>query len=143
MSDQTKMAGCTRLKRASRYTTALLSLTAWFFLSNHCALGVISSPAEAATEAGDCPMHSAPAKKKPAAKTPCCKEVRAVVAKCVQVAALEMRPIASQDYAPEIFLRPPCEAIEIEGLDTGPPGRLSFAELVLQESMLAHAPPVS
>jgi len=90
-----------------------------------------------------CPMHSAPAKKKPAAKTPCCKEVRAIVAKCMQVPALEMRLIASQDYAPEIFLRPSCEAIEIDGLDTGPPGRFSFAELVLQESMLAHAPPVS
>lgn len=133
------MAGCTTLKRASRYTTALLSLTAWFLLSNHCALGVIAAPAEA----GGCPMHSAPAKKKPAAKTPCCKEIRAVVAKCVQVAALEMRPIASQDYAPEIFLRPSREATEIDGLDTGPPGGFSFAELVLQESMLAHAPPVS
>jgi hypothetical protein len=143
MSDQTKMSGCTTLERASRYTTALLSLTAWLFLSNHCALGAISSSVEAAPEAGDCPMHSTPAKKKPAAKTPCCKEVRAVVAKCTQVAALEMRPIASPDYAPEIFLRPSCEAIEIEGLDTGPPGRFSFAELVLQESMLAHAPPVS
>jgi hypothetical protein len=143
MSDQTKMAGCTMLKRASRYTTVLLSLTAWFFLSNHCALGVINSFVEASPEAGGCPMHSAPAKKKPAPKTPCCKEVRAIVAKCVQVAALEMRPIASQDYAPEIFLRPSCEALEIDGLDTGPPGSFSFAELVLQESMLAHAPPVS
>jgi len=137
------MAGCTTLKRASRYTTVLLSLTAWFFLSNHCALGVSSSPAEAAPEAGGCPMHSVPAKKKPAAKTPCCKEVRAVVAKYVQVAELEMRPIASQDHAPETFLRPSREAIEIDGLDTGPPGGFSFAELVLQESMLAHAPPVS
>ena len=58
-------------------------------------------------------------------------------------AALEMPPIASQDYAPEIFLRPSREAIEIDGLDTGPPGSFSFAELVLQKSVLAHAPPVS
>ena len=27
-------------------------------------------------------------------------------------------------------------------LDTGPPGALSFAELILQQSLLAHAPPV-
>jgi hypothetical protein len=138
-----KMAGCTTLKRASRSTTVLLSLTAWFFLSNHCALAVISSSAEASPETGGCPLHSAPAKKKPAPKTPCCKEVRAVVAKCIQVAGLGMRLIGSRDYAPEIFLRPSGEAIEIDGLDTGPPGRFSFAELVLQESMLAHAPPVS
>ena len=88
-------------------------------------------------------MHSAPAKKKSAAKTPCCKEVRAVVAKCVQVARLGTQPIGSQDYPPEIFLRPSGGAVEIHCLDTGPPNRFSFAELVLQESMLAHAPPVS
>jgi hypothetical protein len=28
-------------------------------------------------------------------------------------------------------------------LDTGPPGARSFAELILQRSILAHAPPVS
>jgi hypothetical protein len=27
-------------------------------------------------------------------------------------------------------------------LDTGPPGATSFAELVLQRSILAHAPPI-
>jgi len=27
-------------------------------------------------------------------------------------------------------------------LDTGPPGARSFAELILQQSLLAHAPPV-
>ena len=27
-------------------------------------------------------------------------------------------------------------------LDTGPPGAFSFAELILQQSLLAHAPPV-
>jgi hypothetical protein len=27
-------------------------------------------------------------------------------------------------------------------LDTGPPGSISFAELILQRSILAHAPPV-
>ena len=26
-------------------------------------------------------------------------------------------------------------------LDTGPPGAFSFAELILQQSLLAHAPP--
>jgi hypothetical protein len=137
------MRGAAAMKLTRRWIAVLLTISAWFLLSNHCALGIIAVPAGATPEAGGCPMHSAPARKKPAAKTPCCKEIRAVVAKCVQVAALEMRPIASQDYAPKIFLRPSCEAVEIDGLDTGPPGRFSFAELVLQESMLAHAPPVS
>jgi hypothetical protein len=54
-----------------------------------------------------------------------------------------VRLICPRDYAPQIFQPMLRGAVEIEGLDTGPPGRVSFAELVLQESMLAHAPPVS
>jgi hypothetical protein len=145
MSDQTKMAGCTTLKKASRYTTVLLSLTAWFFVSNHCAVGVISSSAEASAEAGGCPMHvAAPAKEKPAAKIPCCKEIRALVAKSVTtVLTLAARFPAGQEYARSTFPPPPRHTIELFSLDTGPPGSLSFAELILQESMPAHAPPVS
>jgi hypothetical protein len=105
---------------------------------------VIAASSEAAPEAEGCPMHSAPAKKKPVSKTPCCKDLRAVVAKILNKAT----PFASQsvgrfDYAAENFRVPPQVVFEIGGLDTGPPGCLSFAELVLQESMRAHAPPVS
>jgi hypothetical protein len=123
--------------------TVPLTIIAWFLLSNHCALGVIASPAEAAPETTGCPMHSAPTQKKPALKTPCCKDVRAVVAKCVGATMPGVRLICPRDYAPQIFQPMLRGAVEIEGLDTGPPGRVSFAELVLQESMLAHAPPVS
>lgn len=88
-------------------------------------------------------MHSVPAKKKPAAKTLCCKDVRAVIAKCVSANSATVRLLASPDYATEVVARPEQAPRKIEGLDTGPPGSLTFAESVLQESMLAHAPPVS
>jgi hypothetical protein len=88
-------------------------------------------------------MHSAPAKKKPAAKVPCCKDVRAVVAKCVSANPAALRLVGSLDYVTDVVALPEHATPEIEGLDTGPPGCLSFAESVLQESMLAHAPPVS
>jgi hypothetical protein len=128
----------------ARSTVVLLSLTSWFLLSNHCALAMISSPREAAPEVGGCPMHSAPAKKKPAPQTPCCNEVRAVIAKCLAKAmALSLRFATPCDYAAEIFGFPPRVSLEIDGFDTGPPSCFSFAELVLQKSMLAHAPPVS
>jgi hypothetical protein len=136
----------TRHKAIGRVTatfTVPLTIIAWFLLSNHCALGVSASPAEAGPEMTGCPMHSAPTKKNPAPKTPCCKDVRAVVAKCVGATMPGVRLVCPCDYVPEIFQPLPRAAIEIEGLDTGPPGRVSFAELVLQESMLAHAPPVS
>jgi hypothetical protein len=130
----------------ARSVFALVTITAWFCLSNHCALGLASPAPEAATtaETGGCPMHSTPANKKPASKTPCCKEVRAVVAKCVTRAAqLRLRSAVPRDYAEDIFQLPSRVVLEIGGLDTGPPGCFSFAELVLQESMRAHAPPVS
>lgn len=88
-------------------------------------------------------MHSAPEKEKPAVKTPCCKEIRALVAKCVTAGPSALRLIGLQNYAATVFNAPPRLAIAVEELDTGPPRSLSFAELVLQESVLSHAPPVS
>jgi len=127
----------------ARSTVVALSLTAWFLLSNHCALGMVAATSEA-PDADACPMHSAPAKKDPAPKMPCCKDLRAVVAKILNKATpFAPRITGPCDYAAEIFGLPPQVALEIDGLDTGPPSCLSFAELVLQESMPAHAPPIS
>lgn len=130
---------------SARAAFALLTIAVWFGLSNHCALGLAlpSQESVAPDESNGCPMHSAPVKKKPALKTPCCKEVRAVLTKFVTAATPAYRLFRSPEYAPEVF--PPVRriAIEIDGLDTGPPGCVSFAELVLQESTFAHAPPIS
>ena len=127
--------------------TVLFTIAAWFCLSNHCVLGLgsVGSPPVAAVEATGCPMHSAPAKgKKPATKVPCCKDLRAVVAKSAANAmATTIRLASLQDYAVRIFSPPPRVEIELEGLDTGPPGTFSFAESVLQQSILAHAPPLN
>ena len=130
---------------ARRSATVLVTMIAWLALSNHCVLGSTFGQAEVAAQPdeGGCPMHAAPAKKKPALKTPCCKEVRAVVAKCVAASPPGMRLIGSCEYSSQIFVRPARVAIDIGGLDTGPPGCFSFAESVLQESMLSHAPPLS
>ena len=87
-------------------------------------------------------MHAAPAKKKSAPKTPCCKDVRAVVAKCVKATGATQL-VTSREYVVHRLAPFPGVALKIEALDTGPPGCFSFAESVLQESMLSHAPPVS
>ena len=86
-------------------------------------------------------MHSAPAKKKPATETPCCKQLRAVMAKCVTANPAALRIIRVGDYVTETLARPAQVAIDLEAHDTGPPGCFSFAESVLQEGLLAHAPP--
>jgi hypothetical protein len=134
----------TRTRAIGKTTIAFvvtLTLAAWFLLSNHCALGVTAPVPNAVSDA--CPMHSAPAKKKPPGKTPCCKEVRAIVAKCVTAQTAAVRLITTRQFATDIFPELTQVVVENHGLDTGPPGSLSFAESVLQESMLAHAPPVS
>jgi hypothetical protein len=134
------------LGRMSRSFTVLLTVAAWLCLSNHCALGLgtISSPASEESEAGACPMHPAPAKKKPAPNPPCCKDLRAIAVHALKNIGARAGQFAGvSDYAPAIFLTPPRRVIEINGLDTGPPGCFSFAELVLQKSLPSHAPPVS
>ena len=132
------------MRMTARSITVFVSIAAWMVLSNHCALGVVALPVETGVEASGCPMHSAPAKKKPAAKFPCCKDLRAVAGKTAASAmAATSRFAGAQDYAVEIFVSPPRVAIKIAGLDTGPPGAFSFAESVLQQSILAHAPPLS
>jgi hypothetical protein len=138
------MERMTAIWRALRSVIVLLALAAWFGLSNHCALAVTAGSPQAEEAGESCPMHSAPEKKKPAAKTPCCKEVRAVVAKSLsKVLTFTGRSATRAQYAWELVTRPPTASAVVHGLDTGPPGFLSFAESVLQESMLAHAPPVS
>jgi hypothetical protein len=139
MSDQKAVA-----RNALRLTTrtfTLVTIAAWFLLSNHCALGVLAPVPGPAADS--CPMHSAPVKKKPVLKMPCCKDLRAVVAKYVAATAFVLRLVGERDYVPELFARPVRIALEVRGLDTGPPGYFSFAESVLQESMPSHAPPLS
>ena len=146
MSDQENMLGGSFLGRMSRSTTVLLTIAAWLCLSNHCALGLgsLSSPASEKTEADACPMHSAPAKKKPAANPPCCKDLRATAVHAVKnLGARAGEIVGVSGYVPAIYLTPLRLVLEISGLDTGPPGCFSFAELILQRSLLSHAPPVS
>jgi hypothetical protein len=132
------------MRMTARSVTVFLSIAAWMVISNHCALCVVALPVEADAEASACPMHSAPAKKKPAAKFPCCKDLRAVAAKAAASGVpATIRFAGGGNYAAEIFVSPPRVAIGIDGLDTGPPPAFSFAESVLQQSILAHAPPLS
>lgn len=120
---------------------------AWMSVSNHCALGAVI----AKTNSTVAPMHChgnqpAPSKKNSQEEMPCCKLLRATVtsdAKIVQGANKNFLPlqigiIAELIFANEALLhRTPLE------LDTGPPFADSFAESVLQRSILAHAPPSS
>ena len=134
--------------KAIRMSVVLTTIIAWFSISNHCAVGAMVA---AKTQSPMAQMHChgsqpTPSKKNGDEKMPCCKVLRATLAgqgKIVQVASKDFLPIQSWIVTEVIFAdaaqlhRPPQE------LDTGPPFAGSFAESVLQRSILAHAPPVS
>jgi len=142
MGDQKNMPSGMVVSVIRQWATVLLTITAWLFLSNHCALG-LSGVVEPASDVVGCPMHSTPAKeKKPAAALPCCKDLRAVATHAAKsVAAMASQLLGAQNYVAAVFLTPPRLTARILALETGPPHSLSFAESILQRSILAHAPP--
>ncbi len=136
-------------RQSTRFLGAFLALAGWLVASNHCALGNFIPAAPEAPNA-----HEHCAGEKPAAPasesentgcdgSKCCKSLTAP-----QTAAAKSPVQFDASWVPAEF----CSAIAaapgtqhdapISELDTGPPERPSFAESVLQRSLLAHAPPV-
>jgi hypothetical protein len=119
---------------------------AWISISNHCALGALI----AKTESAVAPMHChgnqpAPSKENSGKEMPCCKVLRATIAKdptIVQNLVSLAQPIQYPAIV-EILLFSSLQTLSISNeFDTGPPFVSSFAELILQGSLLAHAPPL-
>src|SRR5437879_5478325 len=131
--------------KAIRISVVLMTIVAWFSISNHCVLGGLI----AKTHSVVAPMHChgnqpALSKKSSQEETPCCKMLRATLtseAKVVEVASKTFLPIQYSIVAELISVRE-TQLSPLE-LDTGPPFAGSFAESVLQRSILAHAPPFS
>jgi hypothetical protein len=124
--------------------TALVTMSAWLAISNHCALGAAAAP-EVKSTPNECPFHSkqaTPAKPKQSSNSPCCKILRATVASSAKNLACPIVDLAGADFsfAKLLVFAPPKISFRSFALDTGPPGTTSFPELI--GSMLAHAPPV-
>ncbi|MEY2564735.1 MAG: hypothetical protein QOH88_2928 [Verrucomicrobiota bacterium] len=126
-----------------RWATVLPTLAAWLVISNHCALGLDETAAKPEAKSGGCPMHSPPAPEKPApVNLPCCKDLRALAPSAVKnVTAAASQLVGLRDYAALIVQIPSRRTTLRLALDTGPPRALTFAESILQQSLLAHAPP--
>ncbi|HEY8669197.1 MAG TPA: hypothetical protein VIL63_00015, partial [Terriglobales bacterium] len=82
-----------------------------------------------------------PSKQKSDGDVECCKVLRATLNGSVNFASYDAWAFTLQllFVSPGPLLEPVRSALPLE-LDTGPPGG-SFAETVLQRSILAHAPP--
>jgi hypothetical protein len=125
-----------------RSATVAIAICSWLAISNHCAFSAVAASFGETQSA--CPFHSKPAKqKKHPAGVQCCKTLRAVVPMVAKSWTRNDTDFSDVDlYFEELAFiayshnKPPPLL-----LDTGPPGARTFAELILQRSLLAHAPP--
>jgi len=129
--------------RFVQWAIVLCVIFSWIAISNHCAFGAVTAQAEASPAA--CPFHSKPAKQKEQPiQVQCCKILRAVVSTAAKSwAARDHTSFSDVDlYFEKLTLIATSRNASLSLLlDTGPPGARSFAELILQRSILAHAPP--
>jgi hypothetical protein len=128
------------VKAAARGLIVALTICSWIAISNHCSLQAIATKTDT-TQSG-CPFHSKPAKPQPQpAGTECCKILRAVSTTPAKILAPAITDLVQVDLALDgvAVFAPPKISFLAATLDTGPPGRTSFVELI--GSMRAHAPP--
>jgi hypothetical protein len=130
------------MKASMRCVGVAIAICSWIAISNHCAFAAVATKNDSAQAA--CPFHSKPEKQKHEnPQLQCCKVLRAIL----PIVAKSWAP-SERDFSDIHFPFEECrllarfrDALAPLLLDTGPPGAFSFAELILQRSLLAHAPP--
>jgi hypothetical protein len=130
------------MKSIIRCAGVVIVICSWIAVSNHCAFAALATKTDSAQAA--CPFHSRPAKQKQqSAQVQCCKVLRVVVVAKTKSWARDDSKFSDAPLRVEEFthLALSHNAQASLPLDTGPPGARSFAELILQRSLLAHAPP--
>jgi hypothetical protein len=130
-----------KMRTSIRCTGVAIAICSWIAISNHCAFAAVAS--EIDKRQVECPFHSKPAKQEPS-QLQCCKTLRAVVLAQTKSWARDDAKFFHVDLCAEEFplveFLPNVQAST--SFDTGPPGARSFAELILQRSLFAHAPPI-
>jgi hypothetical protein len=129
------------MKFSARGAIVAVAICSWFAISNHCAFAALATKTDAATHG--CPFHSKP-KEKPSAGAQCCKILRAVTPVATKSWARDDAKLSGTDGydSQDALAIASSQTTLVPPLDTGPPGVRSFAELILQRSLLAHAPPI-
>lgn len=130
------------MKAITRHASVAIAICSWIAISNHCAFAAVASEMHKAQT--ECPFHSKPTKQKEqSSRVQCCKILRAVVFAKTKDWARNDAKFCDANFpvqaASSVARSSPAVAPLL--LDTGPPDAFSFAELILQSSLLAHAPP--
>lgn len=128
------------MKASARGAIVVIAICSWFAVSNHCAFAALATRADFT----QCPFHSKP-KEKQSTGAQCCKILRAVTSVASKNwVRNDTRFLNADDHWIEraLVLADSQTALVPLFLDTGPPPEAySFAELILQRSLFAHAPP--
>jgi hypothetical protein len=128
------------IRRSRGFAAAVIATMAiaWIFAANHCALATFESLGKQNTEHACCHSDQGTAQQFP---TQCCKALAAPVPQATVAPAVhldELQPAWIQASRVQVA----AEISMVVACDTVPPRRsTSFAVLVLNRSLLAHAPP--
>jgi hypothetical protein len=131
------------MKSGTRGAIVVVAICSWFAISNHCAFAALATKGDSVQ--ARCPFHSKPAKQqKRSTGAQCCKILRAIASTPAKSWARDDAKLSSAaGYRGECALTITYSQTTLVPLclDTGPPDLRSFAELILQRSLRAHAPP--
>ena len=130
------------MRAGARSLIAAITILSWIAVSNHCAFAAIATEINKAET--ECPFHSKPAKQKEqSSQVQCCKILRAVIFSKTKDWARDDAKFCDANFPVQacVLLAYSTRDVAPLLLDTGPPGAFSFAELILQQSLPAHAPP--
>jgi hypothetical protein len=129
----------------ARLLTVIITAFAWFLISNHCVLAELQHASQTKASCHQpCCGDRAPAKNKTENVTECCKTLHATLVGAKDFPGYDSSLFALQLYfvRPIVFTADLGARSGVVELDTGPPFVSTFAESVLQRSILAHAPPL-
>ena len=152
MNNAWRVACCaavtSRVHQICRALGACVALFAWFAVSNHCGLAMIHAlHGMERTAHTCCPSHSGsvPTDSPDAPSKVCCKQLRLLPieegAKLINVHEETCCFEADWSLAFAVHAAEEARATSQVGTAGGPPRARSFAEVVLQRSLLSHAPP--
>lgn len=128
-----------------RIGLVLITTVSWLTIANHCALtSLFAARAKTITAlCHHCAGEQSPVKNQNDCGSECCKTLHATLIAAKKLIDYDAGLLALQPYfvAPLILRNEPKVTLFGGELDTGPPFAKTFAESILQRSILAHAPP--
>lgn len=127
-----------------RLPVIALAAVGWLTISNHCLLAAIEGAAKMPMPSchGGMATNHSPAKPDQSSGVECCKILRATLSTPAKnFESINTVAVLPVGFFTAVFDAGLARLANVLRLDTGPPDAPSFSELVLQRSVLAHAPP--